>query len=79
MSHIYVPGSKAREYCPLAVNLYSGCNHGCVYCYAPSENHANREQYLKVTPTVGTIENIRKEAHNYYHVTINSSDTTVSV
>ncbi|MDR0477678.1 MAG: radical SAM protein [Desulfobulbaceae bacterium] len=32
---IYEPKGKAREYAPLAANLYKGCAHGCLYCYAP--------------------------------------------
>jgi DNA repair photolyase len=35
MSLIYVPNGKAREYSPLALNIYNGCDHGCTYCYAP--------------------------------------------
>lgn len=33
---IYEPKGRAREYSPLALNVYNGCGHGCVYCYAPS-------------------------------------------
>lgn len=36
MSLIYEPRGKAREYSPLALNLYSGCDHGCTYCYVPA-------------------------------------------
>lgn len=36
MSLIYEPRGKAREYSPLALNLYSGCDHGCKYCYVPA-------------------------------------------
>jgi len=32
---IYEPKGRAREYSPLAVNLYTGCVHGCKYCYVP--------------------------------------------
>lgn len=34
MSLIYEPTGKAREYSPLALNVYTGgCDHGCGYCY----------------------------------------------
>jgi len=32
---IYEPSGKAREYSPLALNIYSGCDHRCTYCYVP--------------------------------------------
>lgn len=32
---IYEPKGRAREYSPLALNYYKGCNHGCKYCYVP--------------------------------------------
>ena len=36
MSTIYEPKGKAREYSPLAVNIYKGCDNGCFYCYVPT-------------------------------------------
>lgn len=36
MKVIYTPSGRAREYSPLALNLYNGCNHGCKYCYVPN-------------------------------------------
>lgn len=30
---IYTPKGKAREYSPLALNIYRGCDHQCAYCY----------------------------------------------
>jgi DNA repair photolyase len=33
MNTIYTPKGKAAEYAPLALNIYSGCSHGCTYCY----------------------------------------------
>lgn len=44
MNVIYEPKGRAREYAPLACNLYMGCTHGCKYCYAPAC------MYKKTTP-----------------------------
>lgn len=45
MSVIYEPRGRAREYAPLAANLYSGCAHGCAYCYAPAALRRAREDF----------------------------------
>jgi len=50
MSIIYEPRGKAREYSPLAANFYSGCDHKCRYCYAPSIQFKSRDEYSKATP-----------------------------
>ncbi|GAJ10528.1 unnamed protein product, partial [marine sediment metagenome] len=31
MKAIYETRGRAREYCGLAINLYTGCEHRCVY------------------------------------------------
>lgn len=45
MSIIYEPSGRAREYADLAANLYSGCSHGCQYCYAPGAMRMNRDEF----------------------------------
>lgn len=35
MNTIYEPKGRAREYGDLALNIYTGCPHGCAYCFAP--------------------------------------------
>jgi len=62
MPVIYTPRGKAREYSPLALNLYMGCTHRCLYCYGPSCLQKNREQYYsKPEPRKDVIENLKKQ------------------
>jgi len=48
-SLIYEPRGKAREYAALACNVYRGCDHGCLYCYAPAATRRDRESFHRVT------------------------------
>lgn len=64
MSIIYEPRGKAGEYAPLAANLYKGCSHNCVYCYAPSATFKKREifhssEFIKPRPNV--LEQFKKD------------------
>lgn len=43
MSIIYEPKGKAREYSPLALNYYKGCDHGCTFCYVPNIFSRNKD------------------------------------
>jgi len=45
MKVIYEPAGKAREYSPLALNLYSGCKNGCLYCYVPNVCKKDRQEF----------------------------------
>jgi DNA repair photolyase len=42
---IYTPAGRAREYSPLAANLFSGCSHGCKYCFAPNCLQVDRQNF----------------------------------
>jgi len=46
MGIIYEPRGKAKEYADLAVNIYTGCAHGCKYCYAPAATFKKREIFV---------------------------------
>lgn len=52
---IYQPRGAAREYSELAVNLYKGCPHGCIYCYAPNCLRRKKEDFHQ---SYGPRENI---------------------
>jgi DNA repair photolyase len=64
MSVIYEPRGAAREYAPLACNLYAGCTHGCLYCYAPDCVHRDRQQFhAEATPRANIIAALEKDLH----------------
>ena len=59
MSLIYIPSGKAREYSPLALNVYSGgCDHGCKYCYCAQVQRGN----WGLIPKPRLLKMIEKEA-----------------
>lgn len=63
---IYEPKGKASEYSPLAANLYKGCSHGCVYCYAPSATFTDRDAFHKnVCPRKNVLSQFKKDAQQY--------------
>ncbi len=61
MSIIYTPKGKAREYSPYACNVYTGCNHGCKYCYAPAIRRRTREEYLNIIPRRNLLRDFEKD------------------
>jgi DNA repair photolyase len=62
MKVIYEPSGRAREYSPLAANLYSGCNHGCLYCYAPDCTKRDRKEFYKIQSLrTAIIEKLEKD------------------
>lgn len=58
---IYEPSGKAREYSELAVNLYTGCDHACSYCYVPAIRRKKREDCTEVTVRKDVLKGIEKE------------------
>lgn len=63
MGLIYTPSGRAREYSPLAVNIYSGCNMGCVYCYGSRVLRKTSKEYSEtITPKKDFINTLKREA-----------------
>lgn len=74
MPIIYEPKGKAREYCSLAANLYTGCSHGCTYCYVPVAKSRFAPENLEIVrkkfhrdtmPRTDAIAKLEKEAPKY--------------
>lgn len=62
MSVIYEPKGKAREYSPLALNIYMSCTHKCEYCYAPNCIHKRKEEYFAhPSPRKNIVSLLKKE------------------
>lgn len=57
---IYEPSGKAREYSPLALNIYNGCDHGCKYCYVPEASRGNSLNTVS-RPRKDFLKNLRYE------------------
>ena len=60
---IYKPKGRAAEYGSYAVSLFTGCPHGCHYCYVPGFLRITREEFQsRCAPRPGISEAITKEA-----------------
>jgi DNA repair photolyase len=60
---IYEPRGRAGEYAPLAVNLYQGCSHGCVYCYTPGATFTDRADFHQnVEPRPNILTRLASDA-----------------
>ena len=58
---IYEPRGRALEYASLAVSLYRGCSHGCVYCFAPASTRTEREKFLHVQPRKDALKKLEAD------------------
>lgn len=61
---LYTPSGRAGEYADhgYAANLYRGCTHGCLYCFAPACLRMTREAFhSSVTPVPDVLERLKRD------------------
>lgn len=61
---IYIPQGRALEYSAYACNLYTGCVHGCTYCYAREMAYrfGRKAEWDNPKPREGIMKAIGKDA-----------------
>lgn len=64
-SVIYETKGRAREFNPLAINLFSGCGHRCTYCYGAEVTHQTRAAFETSPHPRVTVEEIAHSAREW--------------
>ena len=61
MKIVYEPRGAAREYAALALNIYKGCTHGCVYCYNNGRRSRKGYFFEDARPKINVLENLKSD------------------
>lgn len=64
-SVIYETKGRAREFNELAVNLFTGCGHQCVYCYGADVTHQTQDSFKNQPQPRVTPDDIRRSAEEW--------------
>lgn len=62
---IYETKGRAREFNELAINLFRGCGHRCVYCYGADVTHRDRAKFQNEPRPRVTVTEIENDAERW--------------
>jgi len=62
---IYETRGRAKEFNELAINLYTGCGHMCIYCYGAQVTHQDKKQWENNPQPRVTVDDIERSAWLY--------------
>lgn len=62
---IYETKGRAREFNELAINLFTGCDHQCIYCYGADVLHETKEAFTKHPKVRLTARDIKDSADDW--------------
>lgn len=64
-SVIYETKGRAREFNELAVNLFTGCGHQCIYCYGANVTHQTKDNFKYSPKPRVTLADIQHSAEEW--------------
>lgn len=64
-SVIYETKGRAREFNELAINLFTGCGHQCIYCYGAGVTHQTKESFEKQPQIRVTEHDVLQSAQSW--------------
>ncbi len=62
---IYETRGRAREFNELAINLFTGCDHKCIYCYGADVTHQDRATFENKPRPRLSIDEIRNDVRHW--------------
>jgi DNA repair photolyase len=59
---IYETKGRAREFNELAINLFTGCDHKCIYCYGADVTHQDKSKFENAPRPRILLDDLEKDA-----------------